>query len=523
MKNLIKSVLLATIILLVLSSAFLLWPNVSNETCEENEPTTEITATESRYAIKTAGESITKTALGILNENKLEITSEDVDYINSAVSLLTQSKAAFYAENYTIAKEMAENSKEMIEQLKQSLGVNEVSLKNVHVAPPSGEVSKYKGIWTHNIDVMRDMLMNTENLKQIGVNFIAVTVDVEMDDNGNMRAVGGNDAIFYILAYHRCGFKVLLTLDPCHPTFVTGFEWELGDNNATVKRGPEILENFTSLVMDWAEIAENYGVEMFSPLNEPQTFVRNSEEASEWVQEVLPGIRERYSGTIVLITHGGTDFNSFELDSTGYDRVALSGCSAWEPLESWRSHMREQIENLVAMVERDGCENGILLDFGSVYLGESWYEPSEVQAFDENMQVQVLQMLFEEGWEKTSGFFLPAGRGWSFIGRLAENVVKNWYGENELIPAKSIDNLWNNSELLKLIEKHLSPEKRPFYYWTWSNGVYVDNENPGPNGCTTLEECDEYAMTHENECDEWLKERGIEGYGSNFFVWENIG
>lgn len=43
------------------------------------------------------------------------------------------------------------------------------------------------------------------------------------------------------------------------------------------------------------------------------------------------------------------------------------------------------------------------------------------------------------------------------------------------------------------------------------------------NGCTTTEECDEYAFSNEEECDEWLRERGIEGYGSNFFVESYIG
>lgn len=486
------------------------------------EPT-EITAAESHDTIRNTGEMITRTVLGMLNENELEITDADVECIDSAVSLLDQSKAAFYAENYAIAAELAENLRQLIGQLKQSLNITEANLEDIYVAPPADEVSNYKGVWTHNIETMRDMLMNVENLKRIGVNFITVNLDVEMDEDGNMRVVDGNAALFYALAYHRCGFRVLLMPDPCHPTFADGFEWELGDNNATVRRGPEILEKLTPLVMEWAEVAENYGVEMYSPVNETQTFVRSSEEASQWAQQILPELLEKYSGKLVLRTHGGTDFNSFDLDASGYDYLASSGGAAWLPLDLWKLHIREQIDNLVAAVNRDGCENGILLDFGTAYLGESWCEPSIVQSFDENIQAQALQILFEEGWEKVKGFFPPAGWGWNFMRHPAENVVEEWYGENGTLPVKPVDKIWNNPDLLKLIEKTLSPEKRPFYYWTYSNVVHVDNENPGPNGYTTREECDGYALHNEEYCDEWLRERGIEGYGSNFFVEEYIG
>ncbi len=511
MKNFSTRAVLPILAVLLISSALLIlgW---------KEEPPLEITATESHHAIRNTGEMITGTVLGMLNEDELELTDGDIELLNSAVDLLTRSKAAFYAGNYPTAKELADNSRQLMEQLKQSLKISETSMDDLYVAPPNGGITKYKGVWTHSIEAMRDMLMNVENLKRMGVNFITVTLDVEMDENGNMHVVGGNDALFYIMAYHRCGFRVLLMLDPCHPTFVNGFEWELGDNSALVRRGPEILENLTPLVMEWAEIAEKYGVEMYSPVNETQTFVRSSEEASQWAQKILPGLRERYGGKLVLRSHGGAEFNSFEPNASGYDLVALSGCSTWQPLESWRAHLREQLDNLVSMVERDGCDNGILLDFGSTYLGGSWCEPSAVQPLTEEVQAQALQMLFEDGWERTKGFFLPVGQGWSFIGHPAENVVGEWYGESGTLPIKPVDKIWNNPHLLKLVEKVLSPEKRPFYHWTYSNGVHVDNQNPGPNGCTSAEECDEYALAHEKECDEWLMERGIEGYGSNFFV-----
>lgn len=492
----------------------------------EEEAPTEITAAESHDAIRNTGEIITRTVLGILDENEFEITDEDLERINSAMSLLDQSKAAFYAGNYATAAGLAENSRQLMEQLKQSLNVTEVDLEDVYVEPPTGEVHKYKGIWTHTIDAMRNALMNVENLKQIGVNFVAVTLDVEMDENRNVQVVGGNDFLFYILAFHRCGLGVLLMPDPCHPSFVRWgkYEWVKGDNNVDVRRGAELLENFTPLVLEWAEIAENYGVEMYSPLNEPQTFARESAEASQWAQQIRPDLEERYSGTLVLRTHGRFP-EEIDLDFRGYDYIASWGACAWPGHhELWRLDIRAQIDNLLALVERDGCENGILLDFGTAYLGGSWYEPLPPELVsDENIQSQTFQILFEEGWEKVQGFFPPTAMGWEFLGRPAENVIKSWYAENGASPPKPIDKVWKTPGLLKLIEKPLSPTKRPFYLWTSTNEVLVDEQHPGPGNFTNAMECDAYAFSHPEEAEAWLRERGIDGYGSNFFVFRYAG
>jgi hypothetical protein len=58
--------------------------------------------------------------------------------------------------------------------------------------------------------------------------------------------------------------------------------------------------------LEYAELAEKYGVELFAPLNEADGVLglsilqeegspRGYEAASAWGQEILPGIRERYS------------------------------------------------------------------------------------------------------------------------------------------------------------------------------------------------------------------------------------
>ncbi|HID60901.1 MAG TPA: hypothetical protein EYP46_03480 [Hadesarchaea archaeon] len=121
------------------------------------------------------------------------------------------------------------------------------------------------------------------------------------------------------------------------------------------------------------EVAENHGVEMYSPLNESQTFARGLAEASWWAQQVLPGLRKRYSNKLVLRTHGSFP-DKVDLDFRGYDYITSWGACAWpEHLGQYRLNLKDQTDDLVAFVKRDGCENGFLLDFA--YLGGSWYEP----------------------------------------------------------------------------------------------------------------------------------------------------
>ena len=40
---------------------------------------------------------------------------------------------------------------------------------------------------------------------------------------------------------------------------------------------------------------------------------------------------------------------------------------------------------------------------------------------------------------------------------------------------------------------------------------------------TNAMERDEYAFSHPEEAEAWLRERGIDGYGSNFFVFRYTG
>ncbi len=58
------------------------------------------------------------------------------------------------------------------------------------------------------------------------------------------------------------------------------------------------IEKYTEKVIGWAKISEKYGVEYFSPMTEAD-YVLGPDRAVEWHKEVLPEIREVYSGKVI--------------------------------------------------------------------------------------------------------------------------------------------------------------------------------------------------------------------------------
>jgi len=100
----------------------------------------------------------------------------------------------------------------------------------------------------------------------------------------------------------------------------------------------------------WAEIAENGQVEFFSPLNEPN-FVLSQEEGFRWAQMVLPLIREKFSGDVVLKLGGGAEINDIDHDYSGYDYVAFD-IYASADLEYWGQMVSRSVGVLGEIVKK---------------------------------------------------------------------------------------------------------------------------------------------------------------------------
>lgn len=167
------------------------------------------------------------------------------------------------------------------------------------------------------------------------------------------------------------------------------------------------------MVLEYAELAERYGVEVFAPMHEVDDVLgweilredeslRGYERASEGGQEILPEIRERYSGEFVWragLTQCGLEGNwaggrweTFRdhayINFTGYNYIGFTIYPNWiidweygdpESEKSYREWLREVIDYAMTYADRDGCKGVLATEFGE-------------------------ERLFEEGEGRLSGF-----------------------------------------------------------------------------------------------------------------------
>jgi len=186
-------------------------------------------------------------------------------------------------------------------------------------------LSFYKGIWTSPGMEERALKHDTEKVKIDGVNIFAIPVMYSVRDDGTVKIVfnaqwEGNEENGYInmirLA-HNAGLAVFLEMDP---VYLKNGEF----SSVPEKIRKVFMENFKTACLHWVEIAEKEQVEVFSPFNEPTT-VLGVEDAVKWMEEILPFIKERFNGSVIVKFAGEgpgdaiTQYGSIE----GYDYVAL--------------------------------------------------------------------------------------------------------------------------------------------------------------------------------------------------------
>lgn len=291
-------------------------------------------------------------------------------------------------------------------------------------SPPSGEIETYKGIWgvVYFVNI-KTLLFNVQQLKEDGVNTISFGPFYNTDNKGNIHKIPFMKQITILLiqAAHRNGFRVFLIPDMWGPGF-TGIK-----NNEY----ESFLEQATDISLEWAEIAEKYGVEMYAPSNEPAIIVENDKGALDrWAHDVALKIKERYSG--ILVYKASSAEWGFDNDYKGYDYVGLDIFPHDQTLEEFKSELKQNIEDGLRFAERDNCKGVILSEIGVQIKVDVEGDVTSTtdEAFSLDYQKQAYEMFFEEG-EKNNVFgyiFCCWGEGQFGPDNLpAEQVMKEWF------------------------------------------------------------------------------------------------
>jgi hypothetical protein len=186
---------------------------------------------------------------------------------------------------------------------------------------------------------------------------------------------------------HRNGLRVGLAMTKCFPA----------SENIT-------LEEWDSQVIEYAKLAEKYGVELFAPMNEPEALFGPSASA-DWGQEILPEIREVYHGKIIWKGGSINDMQppgqSDQTNFSGYDYVGFTiSVGGIKTTEEFSQRVDYALDAIVALAERDNCEGVMITEFYG-NLPYRWEE----RVWNEEKEARANEIILERGKDKVVGFF----------------------------------------------------------------------------------------------------------------------
>jgi hypothetical protein len=273
-------------------------------------------------------------------------------------------------------------------------------------SPPEFNVELYKGA---PIGTFKEWSNVAQQGKADELNIVRTTMFWMVDKNGNLHEIPFIKSIIieHIQHAHRLGLKVFVSLRFQYG----GFE---APNPIPDEIRSVIITRSKEKALEWAEICEKYGVELFAPIQECEVLqtlewedneVLGDEVISEWLQDIITPIKEIYHGEVVCGAGawGGAARNwseekpvayellldNCEIDFTGYDYIAFAPYSmhlvpagqGWRypdpTVEEYREYIRYSLNKLNEWAERDGCKGVIIREMGG---------PTEF-----------IQVVFEEG------------------------------------------------------------------------------------------------------------------------------
>jgi len=187
----------------------------------------------------------------------------------------------------------------------------------------------------------------------------------------------------------------------------------------------DFMENFLQVSQEWAEIAEAEQVEFLSPLNEPNAIL-GDDKAQTWAEFVLPKVRERFTGDVILKF---ADLGP-ESDFTGYDYIAFDVYWCDTKFDELQTHLANAVERARRYVADYGIKGVIFGEMGAQVEEESGWGEQHYLVSEED-QAKIMDMMFNDTWGELKGYFVAWGSGGPFSvrGRPAEEIVKKWYSK----------------------------------------------------------------------------------------------
>jgi len=295
-------------------------------------------------------------------------------------------------------------------------------------APPPTEGGVYKGTFFMMMNSTASLFQsstaneppvyNPARMKDGGQNAVTLVYIFSKSENSSSYdfQFPRELVVAFIQEAHKYGIKVVLStsFEPVGATLV-------GDIGSYPKPWEIDVEAANSKIIEAAELAEEYGVEFFAPLNEPDcVFWENS---TEWGQEILPRVREVYHGEIIW---RGAIFpfiekmlsGEFPTNFSGYDYIGVGLTPRYDmTLEEYPQFVDDVLNTVLTLAERDNCKGVMVSEFGT--WGWETHQPSEEDI------VRACEIVLERAKNKVVGFFM-GDTGAVNRPKLGE-MLRSWY------------------------------------------------------------------------------------------------
>jgi len=224
---------------------------------------------------------------------------------------------------------------------------------------------------------------------------------------------------------HELGYKVYLILYPERLGFHEGY-------GTGLKNPDKFLDSIETLALKWAKIAEENKVELFSPVNELFLWI-GEEKANEWHKQILPELRNVYSGELVPrglqfyqfdpLSEKPFEMKNTEFNFSGWDYVASDVyCIGIEQVFGMDNLKKCIIATLNKSLELKNKYNTKGIIYGEMS------HPGGTSA-------EIFDLFFKENYGKVNGWFL-----WHLSDYSAEvkEVAKRYFTQLHHITSTSL-------------------------------------------------------------------------------------
>jgi hypothetical protein len=317
--------------------------------------------------------------------------------------------------------------------------------------PELDEFERYKAIGGH----LREAVIavnDAENLKKDGINTVAIYLQVFFDEEKKDEIIMYDDIETVkklINALQKEGFRTMIIMDATHPHF----NHMLEESECDIE---DLLEQVTPLVLQWAQVSEEYGVEMFAPMYEVQLLEggpgrsdfpdeEKIGDISSWAQDVLLEIKKIYSGKLAFHVQGFPE-GIPRYDLEGYEYILFDGCPCFKAFEEDSDWMEEYFSSY--MDDRISAYPGEkYIIFTEFFTGPEvdvfepmapanliWERPGSLDddfyaMVSPEIQALCYDSLFWNTWNDVSGYCIEAFKGCEYRGKPAQNVIREWFGK----------------------------------------------------------------------------------------------